>query len=130
MSIGLTHQQAVASTIENLDLVNLIQLGPCEVSLSVDNNAGFPFSVSKLPKSCRFLLVSVFVYYSWQPQLVNIYRSEGIEGFFWLKIMVGCSVLLPFQKYRKLNVYGVVLFLDIHQFEEVYGYQHINPFIL
>ena len=92
MCVGLTHDQAVLNTLKYLNLVNNIQLAPCEVSLSGNQKAGFPFSVSKLPKSCGFLLICVFVNYNREPQLVNIFLSEGIQRSLSFKIVIACSV--------------------------------------
>ena len=153
MSVRLTHYQAVLGTFESLSLksetvkvwkswvwliiiatfedvylVNLVKPTRRTFSLSVNHNPCLPFPI--YPKSRCVLLVCVFVDNFGQPQFFNFFFFEGVQWCAVLQILEFCSVLLPFQSDRKLDIDGVIFLFNVHQLQNVHRYGHRSFFIL
>ena len=117
VGVCLAHDEAVFVASIDIGLVHFVETAPREVSFSANYNISLPFPGHA--KSCCVFLVCVLVDHLWQPQFFNVLLSESIQGVIGFEVLIRCPVLLPLQSYLKLNLNGIVFFVDVNQFEDV-----------
>ena len=97
-------------------------------SLSLDsphNHIRFPFPISKLAQSCGLFLIRVLVNHFRQPQSLDVILGERVQRLCFLQIVKGGSNFLPSKGDFKLDLDGIVIFVDVDKFQKMNGYRHV-----
>ena len=130
VSVSLAHHHLVFVPTEYHCLVQSIQLGHRSLSFnSPHNHIRFPLPISKLTQSCCLFLIRVLVNHFRQPQSLDVILGERVQRLCFLQIVKGGSNFLPSKGDFKLDLDGIVIFVDVHKFQKMNRYRHVCRFI-